>query len=187
MALAHLLAVSAGNPITVPAGLLEETFGRALDVLIPAGTTPQRMALAGPELPAPDADILLVPLHPQTGRAWQPSAPATTVPLDADGWIYLAFHEGRSMVPATDGLPGDVLRDDPLPMRPSSRFDPDAVVFHHTLARLPAVRQPWLSAIFDQGQTKGALVAAALAVRLQHSAPDGPACPADHAGEQLAR
>ncbi|WP_405063275.1 hypothetical protein OG474_17015 [Kribbella sp. NBC_01505] len=152
MSLAHLLASSAGSPVTVPHGLLQPTFGRALDVLIPAGTTPKRLVLAGPELPASleDADLLLAPVHPQTGLAWRPPGNAVTVPLDADIWTYLAFDEGRSPMPATGGMPDGVLRDDPLPMRPLSMFDPDVQVFLHTLARLPAVRHPWLRAIFDR-------------------------------------
>ncbi|MFJ1823704.1 hypothetical protein, partial [Streptomyces sp. NPDC088178] len=68
-ALAHLLAASEGRPVTVPDGLIEEVFQRALDALLPAGPPPRRAVLAGPGRPAPDteADILLVPAHPQTG------------------------------------------------------------------------------------------------------------------------
>ncbi|MBO8196548.1 hypothetical protein ITI46_33695, partial [Streptomyces oryzae] len=61
-ALAHLLAASAGTRVTVPDGLAADTFGRALDALLPPGPTAKRAALAGPGLPAPDppADIVLV-------------------------------------------------------------------------------------------------------------------------------
>ncbi|MGK5547556.1 hypothetical protein ACSNOH_22895 [Streptomyces sp. URMC 127] len=72
------------------------------------------------------------------------------MPLDADVWMHLAFHNERLLVPATGGLPGGVLRDDPPPMRPWSRFRPDSDVFLSTLARLPAVRQPWLRGIYDR-------------------------------------
>ncbi len=152
MALASLVAASAGNPVVAPDGLLTDTFSRAADVLIPSGASPKRLALAGPELPrlAYDADIVLVPQHPQTGFAWEPDEFIAAVPLDFDVWAYLAFHEGRSLVPATGGVPDDVLRDDPLPLRPQRLFAPDLAVFLHTLARLPAVRQPWLRAIFDR-------------------------------------
>lgn len=78
-ALAHLLAASEGRPVTVPDGLIEEVFQRALDALLPAGPPARRAVLAGPGLPAPDADadILLVPDHPQTGRP----GPRPTRPL----------------------------------------------------------------------------------------------------------
>ncbi|TDD57064.1 hypothetical protein E1263_24770 [Kribbella antibiotica] len=152
VALAHLLTVSNGSPVRVPDGLLGKTLGRAHDALIPPGAIPRQLVLAGPGLPAPhqDAGIALVPMHPQTGLAWQPTGTAAPVPLDADVWMYLAFHEGRSCVPATGGIPEGVLRDDPLPMVPRALFAPDVSVFLHTLARLPAVREPWLRAIFDR-------------------------------------
>lgn len=69
-ALAHLLAASDGRSVTVPDGLTGEVFQRALDILLPAGPPTRRAVLAGPGLPAPDADadILIVPNHPQTGR-----------------------------------------------------------------------------------------------------------------------
>ncbi|MBO8195992.1 hypothetical protein ITI46_30740, partial [Streptomyces oryzae] len=43
-----------------------------------------------------------------------------------------------------------VLRDDPPPMHPWSAFRPDSGVFLRTLARLPAVRRPWLRRIYDR-------------------------------------
>lgn len=48
----------------------------------------------------------------------------------------------------TGGLPEGVLRDGPLPLHPSRLFRPDAAVFRHTPARLPAVREPWLRRIY---------------------------------------
>ncbi|WP_374224700.1 hypothetical protein [Streptomyces sp. ISL-99] len=150
-ALAHLLAASAGTPVAVPDGLVADTFGRALDALLPSGPLPKTVALAGPVLadldPAPD--ISLVPQHPQTGKAWQPSGTGMTVPLAADMWMYLAGYHERLPVPVTGGLPDGVLRDNPLPLHPRGPFRPDWRVFLHTLARLPAVRQPWLRRIYD--------------------------------------
>ncbi|MEU9111100.1 hypothetical protein AB0D04_04670 [Streptomyces sp. NPDC048483] len=150
--LAHLLAASAGAPVDVPDGLVAVTFGPALDALIPSGTRARTVALAGPGLPDPDPapDILLVPQHPRTGEAWQPPGDTRTVPLAAEVWTYLAFHRERLLVPATGGLPDGVLRDDPLPMHPRGLFQPDRQVFLETLARLPAVRQPWLRRIYDR-------------------------------------
>ncbi|KAB2357770.1 hypothetical protein [Actinomadura montaniterrae] len=71
-ALAHLLAVSDGAPVAVPEGLVADVFGRALDALSPAGLPAKSVALGGPGLAAAAADILLVPVHPQTGKAWRP-------------------------------------------------------------------------------------------------------------------
>ncbi|WP_051338347.1 hypothetical protein [Streptomyces flavidovirens] len=79
-ALAHLLAASAGTPVAVPDGLVADTFGRALDALLPSGPMPKTVALAGPLLPHPAPelapDISLVPQHPQTGRHGSHPAPA---------------------------------------------------------------------------------------------------------------
>lgn len=85
-ALAHLLAAPEGRPVTAPDGLIEEVFQRALDALLPTGLSARRAVLAGPGLPAPDADtdILLVPTCPQTGETWTPVGPAASaypVPL----------------------------------------------------------------------------------------------------------
>ncbi|MFP8941755.1 hypothetical protein ACLIYM_10010 [Streptomyces fenghuangensis] len=158
-ALAHLLAASAGEPVAVPDGLAAETFGRVLDALLPPGPPSREAVLAGPGLPAlgPGPDIALVPRHPRTGRVWRPpggaqSPPAVppAVPLAAGVWARLAFHSERSPLPVTGGLPDGVLRDDPPPMRPWRPFRPDPGVFLHTLARLPAVRLPWLREIYDR-------------------------------------
>ena len=154
-ALASLLAATSGDRVVAPAGLLTDTFGRATDVLVPPGARTKRLALAGPELPwtAQDADVVLVPRHPQTGAAWESNESITAVSLDFDVWAYLAFDEGRSFAP-TGGMPGDVLRDDPLPLRPHQLFAPDLMVFLHALARLPAVREPRLRAIYDRAKRK---------------------------------
>ncbi|WP_030762360.1 MULTISPECIES: hypothetical protein [unclassified Streptomyces] len=155
VALAHLLAASEGNRVGVPAGLLATTFGRTLDGLLPAGPPVKTLDLAGPGLPAPApggaTGIVLVPQHPQTGEVWQPPSGAPeAVPLAADVWTYLAFHDDRRLVPAPGALPDGVLRDDPLPGHPWRVFRPDPRVLLHTLARLPAVREPWLRAIHDR-------------------------------------
>ncbi|MFJ2577204.1 hypothetical protein [Kitasatospora aureofaciens] len=44
-----------------------------------------------------------------------------------------------------------VERDDPLPPHPKWPLRPVDDAFFHTLARLPAVRRPWLRAIHDRG------------------------------------
>ena len=154
-ALAHLLAASEGAPVAVPDGLAADTFGRALDALLPPGPPARSAVLAGPGLPVPDPapDLVVVPRHPQTGEVWQPpggTGNRPVVPLAADVWVHLAFHRERPLLPVTGGLPDGVLRDDPPPMRPWGPFCPDSGVFLNTLARLPAVRRPWLRRIYDR-------------------------------------
>ncbi|MFI7321498.1 hypothetical protein [Streptomyces venezuelae] len=151
-ALAHVFAASGGAPVGLPDGILTDTFGRALDALLPPGPAARRLVPAGPGLPAAlrDTDIALVPRHPRTGEVWQPSDPAAAVvPLEADVWLHVAFPREPLPVPATGGLPDGVCRDDPLPLRPIRLFAADRHVFLHTLARLPAVREPWLRAVYD--------------------------------------
>ncbi|MGW1290518.1 hypothetical protein ACWD4N_44810 [Streptomyces sp. NPDC002586] len=153
-ALAHLLAASQGRPVTVPDGLTGEVFQRALDALLPAGLPAQRAVLAGPGLPAPDTDaeILLVPVHPQTGKTWTPAGPAASaypVPLPFGVCLWLAFPEPYLPLPASGGMPHGVLRDDPPAPRPHHLFRADAEAFQHTLVRLPAVRSPWLREILE--------------------------------------
>ncbi|MCL3998848.1 hypothetical protein [Streptomyces lavenduligriseus] len=153
-ALAHLLAASEGRPVTVPDGLTEEVFQRVLDILLPAGPPVRRAVLAGPGLPLPDADadILIVPVHPQTGETWAPSSPAVPahpVPLPFGVWLWLAFPEPHLPAPASGVMPGDVLRDDPPAPHPGSLFRLDPGVFWHTVVRLPAVRSRWLREILE--------------------------------------
>jgi hypothetical protein len=152
VALAHLLAASRGAPVTVPDGLVADILRRTLDTLLPQALPAKTAVLAGPGLRAPEPapDIVLVPRHPRTGEVWQPPRSARTVPLPADVWTYLVFHQERLPMPATGGLPDGVIRDDPPPMHPWSVFRPDGEVFLHALARLPAVRQPWLRRIYLQ-------------------------------------
>lgn len=147
--LARLLAVSGGVRVTVTDGPVAECFRRSLDTLLPAAPPMKGLALAGPRLPTTVADIVLVPQHPQTGEAW-PSSAERTVPLAADVWMYLAFHDDRRLLLAASRLPDGVRRDDPLPLLPIRPFRPDRDTFLHALARLPEVRQPWLRAIYDR-------------------------------------
>ncbi|MEU6341389.1 hypothetical protein ABZ883_10640 [Streptomyces sp. NPDC046977] len=153
-ALAHLLAASQDRPVTVPDGLGKEVFQRALDALLPAGPPSRRAVLAGPGQPAADADadIVLVPTHPQTGQMWTPADPVTSahpVPLPFGVWLWLAFPEPHLPLPASGGMPDGVLRDDPPAPRPRYLFRADPGAFQHTLVRLPAVRSPWLREIAD--------------------------------------
>ncbi|MET8628004.1 hypothetical protein ABZW30_30405 [Kitasatospora sp. NPDC004669] len=48
------------------------------------------------------------------------------------------------------GVSAGEKRDDPLPLRPYRLFEPDRHLLPHRLARLPAVRRPWLRAIYDR-------------------------------------
>ncbi|MFJ6656366.1 hypothetical protein ACIQNG_08390 [Streptomyces sp. NPDC091377] len=154
-ALAHLLVASEGRPVDVPDGLTAEVFRRALDALLPAGPPRRRAVLAGPGLPSPDPDgaVLLVPIHPRTGRTWTPEGPAASaypVPLPLGVWLGLASPRPYRPVPASGGIPRDVLRDEPLPPRPGRLFRADRGTFQHTLVRLPAVRSPWMRAILKK-------------------------------------
>ncbi|MFF4019347.1 hypothetical protein [Streptomyces sp. NPDC001843] len=153
-ALAHLLAASQGGPVTVPGGLTEEVFQRALDALLPSGPLERRAVLAGPGLSAPDTDvdIALVPVHPQTGQTWAPAGPAASaypVPLPFGMWLSLAFPQPHLPVPTPGAVPDGVLRDDPPLPRPHRLFRADWETFQHTLVRLPAVRSPWLMEIVE--------------------------------------
>ncbi|MFV0137823.1 hypothetical protein ACLGIH_32320 [Streptomyces sp. HMX87] len=151
-ALAHLLAASRGAPVALPEGLLTQTLGRALDVLLPSGPPARTAVLAGPGLPAPDpaTDIALVPRHPQTGEVWRAGGDTARVPVAAEVWLHLAFPHDRPLVPVAGRMPDGVLRDDPPPPRPWSLFRPDRRVFLGTLARLPDVRLPWSRGIHDR-------------------------------------
>ncbi|MFG3417586.1 hypothetical protein [Micromonospora sp. NPDC048063] len=148
-ALARLLAVSAGTRVTVPDGLVADTFRRALDALLPPGPQTRALTLVGPGLPAIATDIALVPQHPQTGEHWAPSGAADVVPLSWDVWAHLAFHRDRRPVPGAGTMPDEARRDDPPALTPFGPFRPDSDVFLSTLARLPEVRQPCLREIYD--------------------------------------
>ncbi|MEU9715050.1 hypothetical protein [Streptomyces sp. NPDC047976] len=153
-ALAHLLAAADGRPVTVPDGLPAEVFQRALDALLPADRPARHGVLAGPGLPAPDgdADMLLVPTHPQTGEPWSPAGPAASahpVPLPFGIWKSMAFPEPHLRLPASGTMPHGVLRDDPPAPRPTRLFRADAGTFRHTLVRLPAARGPRLREVLE--------------------------------------
>jgi len=111
-ALAHLLAASEGTPVALPAGLVTNTFGHAHDALLPLRPRARTAALVGPGLPADDPapDIALVPRHPQTGEVWQPGGITDIVPLAADVWMRMAFHQEPVPIPATDGCAGSTTR-----------------------------------------------------------------------------
>ncbi|MFF4056042.1 hypothetical protein ACFYZ8_14925 [Streptomyces sp. NPDC001668] len=150
VSLAHLLAASDGASVAVPDGPVADVFRHALDTLLPARRPARTAALAGPSLPAPTADIALVPTHPRTGRTW-PSPGTVAVPVAADIWVQLAYPDRHLLsMPVAGRMPGGVLRDDPLPPRPHSLFRPDWGVFLRTLARLPAVREEWLREIHER-------------------------------------
>ncbi|CAL9494795.1 hypothetical protein SUDANB95_03292 [Actinosynnema sp. ALI-1.44] len=87
--------------------------------------------------------------QPAGGAAPQSAGGVAVVPLEAGVWAHLAFHRSRPLPPATGGVPDDVIRDDPLPPH-TGGFRVDSRVFQDTLARLPAVREPWLRRIYDR-------------------------------------
>ncbi|GHG82054.1 hypothetical protein [Streptomyces griseocarneus] len=156
IALAHLVAASGGSHVTVPDGPLAESFRRSIEDVLPPGPNAKHAALAGPGLPAPDPapDILVVPRHPQTGEPWPTPPGVGAVPLAADVWMHLAFHREHPLLPATGRLPAGVARDEPLSPWPWRPLYVVTQAFFHTLARLPAVRQPWLRAIHDGGSAQ---------------------------------
>ncbi|KOU63145.1 hypothetical protein ADK57_22765 [Streptomyces sp. MMG1533] len=151
VALAQVVVAAGGTPVEVAPGPVAELLGRALGALLPAGEGAKRLDLAGPGFGEPTTDLVLVPVHPQTGDMWQPRAGAVPVPMDAALWAELAFPPHRTRLPVVGGLPAGVERDDPLPQHPWYPFQPSGEAFRYTLARMPAVREPWLRAIYDRG------------------------------------
>ncbi|MGW1467593.1 hypothetical protein ACWCPT_24990 [Streptomyces sp. NPDC002308] len=125
-------------------------LGPALGVLLPAGKRAKRLDLAGPGYGEPAAELVLVPIHPQTGDMWPPRTGAVPVPVDPALWAELAFPPRRTRLPVVGGLLAGVERDDPLPPHPWYPFRPSREAFRRTLARLPAVREPWLRAVYDR-------------------------------------
>ncbi|MEU1534009.1 hypothetical protein [Streptomyces fagopyri] len=151
VALARVVVAAGGAPIEVVSGPVAELFGRALGALLPGGEGAKRLDLAGPGFGEPATDLVLVPVHPQTGDMWQPRSGAVPVPMDAALWAELAFPPHRTRLPAVGGLPAGVERDDPLPTHPRYSFQPSREAFRYTLARMPAVKEPRLRAIYDRG------------------------------------
>ncbi|MGW0481338.1 hypothetical protein [Nonomuraea sp. NPDC003214] len=147
--LAHLVVASEGRRVTVPDGPVAWAFRPAIDGLLPRGLPERRLALAGPGVPEPVADLALVPRHPQTGAVW-PGATAAAVPLAAGVWARLAFADDRRLLLASPRMPDGVRRDDPPPPLPHLPFRPDGRVFAGTLERLGATREPWLRRIHDR-------------------------------------
>jgi hypothetical protein len=151
-ALAHLLVASQGQPVQVPRGLTADVFQRALDALLPTGAPKRRAVLAGPGQSSPDAgvDILLVPVHPQTGQTWtgtRATASAYLVPLPLGVWLWLVSPQRYLPVRTSGRVNQGVFDDDPLPPRPGYLFRADREILQDTLARLPAAREPWLRTI----------------------------------------
>ncbi|MFI0939697.1 hypothetical protein [Streptomyces sp. NPDC021020] len=178
-ALAHVVAASGGRPVGVPPGPVAELLGWGVAALLPAregasrpgthgpgsagsalrpeargpsrGDGALRMDVGGPGAGEPDAELLLVPIHPQTGEVWQPRGGAVALPVEAALWAAMALPRERTRLPVVGGLPVGEERDDPLPPHPSVPFRPSLQAFRHTLARMPAVREPWLRALYDRG------------------------------------
>ncbi|POM27671.1 hypothetical protein BTM25_20890 [Actinomadura rubteroloni] len=143
-ALARVVAVSGGARIGLPEASVAAVFGRALDVLLPPGDIAADLFLVGPGVAERGDGIALVPRHPQTGEIW-PCGARAVVPLASDVWVHLAFDRPRRLP-----VPQDVRRDDPAPLLPDRPFSADRKIFLATLARLPAVREPWLREIYDR-------------------------------------
>ncbi|MFC1431613.1 hypothetical protein ACEZDB_13260 [Streptacidiphilus sp. N1-3] len=154
-ALAQVVVAAGGAPVEAAPGPVAELLGRALGALLPAGEGALRLDLAGPGFGEPAADLALVPVHPQTGDLWQPhggTVPGPVlVPMDAALWADLAFPPHRTRLPVVGGLPAGVERDDPLPPHPQYPVQPSTEAFRYTLARMPAVAEPWLRTIYDRG------------------------------------
>jgi hypothetical protein len=113
-AIAGVLDASGGATVTVPDGPLAETFRRCLDEMRPPGPSAVTLGLAGPGVPG-EADVLLVPRHPQTGEAWPVAGNA--VPISAELWVWLARADEQPVLPRTGGQWAAYLDDDPLPRR----------------------------------------------------------------------
>ncbi|MFI0976761.1 hypothetical protein ACH4SP_07000 [Streptomyces sp. NPDC021093] len=151
VALAHMVVAARGYPLEVAPGPVAELLGPALAKLLPSGEGAKRLDLAGPGRGEPTADLVLVPVHPQTGEMWQPSSGAVAVPVESTLWAELASPPHHTRLPTIGGLPTGVERDDPLPPHPWLPSRPSGDAFRYTLARMPAVLEPWLREIYDRG------------------------------------
>lgn len=85
-----------------------------LDARTPPDAPSRTLALDGPARHT-QADLLLVPRHPQTGEAWP--VPGTAVPISAELWRWLA-NDAPAPLPRTGGQWEPYFRHDPLPSRP---------------------------------------------------------------------
>ncbi|MER7762629.1 hypothetical protein [Streptomyces sp. NPDC097619] len=155
VALAHLLVGSGGRRVVFPKGPVEQVFRRSAERWLPdpaRGEVPLRVAGPGLPGPGPGADaLLLVPSHPRTGRVWEPADDpgARRVPLPFPLWLHLARGgRDRRGLPATGRLPAGVARDDPAPPAAAYLFEANTWLTRRTLARLPAVREPWPAALY---------------------------------------
>jgi hypothetical protein len=113
-AIGRVLDAADGAPVTVPDGPLADAFRRTLDEMRPPGPSAVTLGLAGPGVTA-EADVLLVPRHPQTGEAWP--AAGNVVPTSAELWVWLARADEQPVLPRTGGQWAAYLDDDPLPRR----------------------------------------------------------------------
>ncbi|MFE6307910.1 hypothetical protein [Nocardiopsis sp. NPDC057823] len=151
-ALAHLVVAGAGVGV-VCEGAAAVLFSAACEALLPAGDRGLRTALAGPGLGVPDADVLVVPVHPQTGEVWRPGGGAPVVPLAAGAWAHLALPGGAASALAWGRAPEPALLDEvSVGVLPHRRFRPDRGVFLDVLARLPRVREPVVRAVYERVQ-----------------------------------
>ncbi|GLY47276.1 hypothetical protein [Lentzea sp. NBRC 102530] len=125
VAAGRVLRAAEGAPVSVPDGPLAAVFRRAFDEWRPPGGAPKSLALAGPGVTG-EADLLLVPRHPQTGQAW----PGGSVAVSAELWVLLA-RDVRPVLPRTGGQWADSLRDVPMPPRPH-----DVVPAHWAIRRV---------------------------------------------------
>ncbi|MFD8805245.1 hypothetical protein [Streptomyces sp. NPDC059597] len=148
--LAHVVVAADGAPVETAPGPVTDLLGRALGALVPTGRPAKRLDLAGPGYGDPTTDLVLVPVHPQTGDIWQPRSGARPVPLDAALWSELAFPPHRTRLPVVGGLPPGTEQDDPLPPHPPCPFEPSPYAFRKTLALMPAPREPWLRALYER-------------------------------------
>ena len=145
--LAHLTAVSGGQPLTVAEGPAAVMFRPALNQLIPSGSPARVVTADGPGVHGPDADIALVPVHPQTGELWPHSTATDTVPLAYDVWHYLAFHSRRRPVPGAGAMPVQAYRDELMPFVRPWLFQPVRWRFLTTLETLLDGTPAWLRQI----------------------------------------
>ncbi|WP_306367517.1 hypothetical protein [Nocardiopsis sp. CC223A] len=150
VALARLVAVAAGVRM-VWEGPLSVLFSAAWEALFPVGASRLRVALAGPGVGEPDADVLVVPVHPRSGAVWRPSGSVPVVPLAAGAWAHLALPGGPELAVVSGRVPEEVLRGEvSVEMLSCRRSRPDREVFLDVLARLPQVREPGVRAVYDR-------------------------------------